>query len=108
MMTLNCRWVRRHLYFLREISLVWMLAALSPGVARPAERSQEQPLEKVRIAYSSISGNQVPAWVAYEKGFFRKNGLDVELVFIESGTKAVNALLSGDVAFSQMAGPSVI
>jgi len=85
-----------------------MLATLSPGVARPAERSQEQPLEKVRIAYSSISGDQVPAWVAYEKGFFRKNGLDVELVFIESGTKAVNALLSGDVAFSQMAGPSVI
>ena len=46
--------------------------------------------------------------VAYEKGFFKKNGLDVELVYIEAGSQAVGALLSGDVAFAQMAGSSVI
>jgi ABC-type nitrate/sulfonate/bicarbonate transport system substrate-binding protein/LysM repeat protein len=34
--------------------------------------------------------------------------LEVELVFIEGGARAVNALLSGDVAFSQMAGSSVL
>jgi NitT/TauT family transport system substrate-binding protein len=50
----------------------------------------------------------VPAWVAQEQGFLRKNGLDVELVFIESGARAVKALLSGDVSFAQMAGSSVI
>jgi len=78
------------------------------GAAAAAEKSSPAPLEKVRIAYSSVSGNQAPAWVAYEKGFFKKNGLDVELVFIESGSRAANALLSGDVAFAQMAGPSAI
>lgn len=71
-----------------------------PSTARPAE--------KIRIAFSSISGNQIPAWVAQEKEFFRKNGLDVELVFIEGGARAVNALVSGEVAFSQMAGSSVL
>jgi len=76
--------------------------------AGAGEGSPAQALEKVRIAYSSISGNQVPAWVAYEQGFFRKNGLDVELVFIEGGSRAANALVSGDVTFSQMAGPSIL
>ena len=77
------------------------------GTLAAAEKAPQR-LEKVRIAYSSISGNQAPAWVAYEKGFFRKNGLDVELVYIEAGSRAVSALLSGDVALAQMAGPSVI
>jgi NitT/TauT family transport system substrate-binding protein len=84
-----------------------VLLALLPVLARGAEKPG-QPFEKIRIAYSSISGNQVPAWIAYEKEFFRKNGLEVELVFIEGGARAVNALLSGDVAFSQMAGSSVL
>ncbi len=88
------------------LSLVCMFLSLA-GRGAAAEKSPA-PLEKVRIAYSSISGNQAPAWVAYEKGFFRKNGLDVELVFIEAGSRSVSALLSGDVAMAQMAGPSVI
>ena len=103
---MDCRWPKRHLTVLQTISLLCTLATLYPGVAHAGEKSQ--PLEKVRIAYSSLSGNQVPAWVAYEKDFFRKNGLDVELVFIEGGATAVKALLSGDVAFAQMAGPSVL
>ena len=85
-----------------------VLTLLCGGAATAAEKAPAPPLEKIRIAYSSISGNQVPAWVAYEKGFFQKNGLDVELVFIEAGSRSVNALLAGDVAMAQMAGPSVI
>jgi len=85
-----------------------VLTVLCGGAATAAEKAPAPPLEKIRIAYSSISGNQAPAWVAYEKGFFRKNGLDAELIFIEAGSRSVNALLSGDVAMAQMAGPSVI
>jgi ABC-type nitrate/sulfonate/bicarbonate transport system substrate-binding protein len=31
--------------------------------------------DKIRVAYSSISGNTASLWVAYEHGFFRKHGL---------------------------------
>ncbi|HEY1374793.1 MAG TPA: ABC transporter substrate-binding protein [Candidatus Binatia bacterium] len=90
-----------------KFAWIFALSLFCAGAATAAEKAPP-PLEKIRIAYSSISGNQIPAWVAYEKGFFRKNGLDAELIFIEAGSRAVSALLSGDVAMAQMAGPSVI
>jgi NitT/TauT family transport system substrate-binding protein len=94
---------------LRIIPVLFLFLVVIGGRgALAAADKAPQRLEKVRIAYSSVSGNQAPAWVAYEKGFFKKNGLDVELVYIEAGSKAVGALLSGDVAFAQMAGSSVI
>jgi NitT/TauT family transport system substrate-binding protein len=49
-----------------------------------------------------------PLWITHERGFFRKNGLDVQLVFIESGTTTVQSLISKDVYFAQMAGAAVI
>ena len=41
-------------------------------------------------------------WVTYERGFFRKYGLDVQIVFIESGSTTVQNLISKEVAFAQM------
>jgi NitT/TauT family transport system substrate-binding protein len=47
-------------------------------------------------------------WVTYERGFFRKYGLDVQIVFIESGSTTVQNLISKEVAFAQMAGAGAI
>jgi len=92
--------------WLRRIAfLLWVFL---PGSASPAESTAERPLEKVTIAYSSISGNMAPLWITHERGLFRKYGLDVQLVFIESGTTTVQSLISKDVAFAQMAGAGVI
>jgi ABC-type nitrate/sulfonate/bicarbonate transport system substrate-binding protein len=41
-----------------------------------------------------------PLWITQERGFFRKYGLDVQLVFIESGSTAVQSLISNEVAFA--------
>ena len=79
-----------------------------PVSASPAESPAERPLEKVTIAYSSISGNMAPLWITHERGFFRKYGLDAQLVFIESGSTTVQSLISKDVVFAQMAGAGVI
>lgn len=56
-----------------------------------------QPSEKLIFAYGTMSSNATPLWVAKEQGFFRKNGLDVELVFIIAG-RAAQAMLAGQVA----------
>jgi NitT/TauT family transport system substrate-binding protein len=89
-------------------SLVLMVAVLFPGIAGAAESAAERPPEKVIIAYSSISGNMAPLWVTHDRGFFRKYGLDTQLVFIESGTTTVQSLISKDVIFAQMAGAGVV
>jgi NitT/TauT family transport system substrate-binding protein len=68
----------------------------------------EKPLVKINVAYSSISGNMAPLWVTQERGFFRKYGLDVQAILIESGTTTAQALVGGDISFASLAGPAVI
>lgn len=38
--------------------------------------------EKVRACYPAIAGNIAPIWLAKEKGFFAKQGLEVDLTYI--------------------------
>ncbi len=71
------------------------LALVSIGA--PA-RSQ---MEKVRVAISSISTSQVNVWVPLDTGFFKKHGLDIELVYISGAPVGAAALMSGEVAISQ-------
>lgn len=86
------------------VILTFLLSTALIAAEGPAER----PLEKVAIAYSSLSGNMAPLWIAHERGFFRKYGLDAQPVFIESGTTTVQSLISKDVLFAQMAGAGVL
>jgi NitT/TauT family transport system substrate-binding protein len=84
--------------------ILGLLALRFPLAVNAADR----PLEKIRIAYTGISGAQIPVWVAYEQGFFRKYGLDVQLIFVEGGSLGVQTLVSGDVTAASVAGASVI
>jgi NitT/TauT family transport system substrate-binding protein len=81
-------------------------AALTMGL--PAPLAADRPLQKINVAFSSISGNMAPLWVTQDKGFFRKNGLDVQVILIESGTTTAQALVAGDISFATLAGPAVI
>jgi NitT/TauT family transport system substrate-binding protein len=86
----------------------WSNGIFSPTLVVSAEGTPQQPLKKVVIGYSSIAVSSLPTWVAYEGGFFRKYGLDVQLLFVESGSRMVQTLMSGDVVVAQAAGVPVI
>ena len=93
--------------------LSWLAVLLSAlGLVFPTlAQTADQPagkLEKVRIAYSAISGSQLVGWIAYDGGFFRKNGLDVEFIFIEGGPRAVQSIATGEVQFGVVAGAPVV
>jgi NitT/TauT family transport system substrate-binding protein len=88
------------------LALLTLTSLASAGFA--ADAGAPQPLKKVVIAYSGISPSQAPAWMAYESGIFRKYGLDAQLIFIESGSRTVQTLISGDVIAAQVAGTSVL
>jgi NitT/TauT family transport system substrate-binding protein len=53
--------------------------------------------ESIRISYSAISWLMTPVWMAEELGLFKKNGLDVQLIYIASSPTSVQALLGGSV-----------
>ena len=53
--------------------------------------------DKLRISYSAVNATQALLWVAQEKGFFAKHGLEGELLYINSGTMNIAALVGGSV-----------
>ena len=55
--------------------------------------------QKIRIAYSSRSNTVTPLYVAAERGFFRGEGLEVELIQVSPRLGAM-AVMNGDVAFT--------
>jgi NitT/TauT family transport system substrate-binding protein len=71
----------------------------------PAVNAESQ--ERVRIAYSSTDTTNQPWTVAYDAGFFKKHGLDVELVYIGSTTVAVTAIMAQDIQVGNAAGSGI-
>jgi len=75
---------------------------------RAVNADSAQKLTTLTVGYSAISYDQLPAWIAKDTGLFVKNGLDVQLVYFTGGTTAAMALVSGDIAISQNAGPEIV
>jgi len=58
----------------------------------------------ISVVYSSITASQSVAWIAQETGLYRKHGLDVQLVFVSSGSRAMSALVAGETPLLFSAG----
>jgi len=63
--------------------------------------------DKIKIAYSSTDTiNQI--WtIAQDAGFYKKNGLDVDLVYIGSTTIGISAIIAQDISIGNAAGSGV-
>jgi NitT/TauT family transport system substrate-binding protein len=79
-------------------------AAASPA-GKPASPSQ---LTKVTSAYPNISGSNIPIFVTVEGGYFKKNGLDVDLQFINGAAKSTGALLANQVEICHCGGSEAV
>ena len=63
--------------------------------------------DRIQAAYGALNASQSPLWVARERGFFGKYGLDVDLVFLSSGSLNVQALVGGTIQFAA-GGPGAV
>jgi ABC-type nitrate/sulfonate/bicarbonate transport system substrate-binding protein len=64
--------------------------------------------QKLRVAYTAFAGTFTILWVGHEARLYRKNGVDLELLYIGSSTKAVQALLGGDIDIVYSAAGAVV
>src|SRR5215472_14674625 len=70
-------------------TLVLGAVSLSPAYA--------QALPFFRVANGTSGENPAALWVGVDRGFYRKHGLNVEVIFMRSGPLAMSALASSDV-----------
>ncbi|HVO93003.1 MAG TPA: ABC transporter substrate-binding protein [Terriglobales bacterium] len=78
------------------ISLITICDGLARFLARSAVRTNRRGAKKVRMGIQSTNIGFLPFHVAYHKGFYREQGIDLEIVFMS--TQAVNAaFVRGDI-----------
>src|SRR6266550_715354 len=63
--------------------------------------------ERLKIAYSSADASNTVWFTAVDAGMYRKYGLDVELIFIQSSTMSVSTVVSGDIQVANSSGGAV-
>lgn len=79
------------------MKIKWRNMGLCVLFASSLHMGEASGQERVRLAYSAISGAMLTPWVALESGLFKKNGLDVELIYIAGGSATAAALVGGDI-----------
>ena len=98
---------RRSAYNLSETFVTFVLFVVNILFFSSLEYAQA--MDKIRLGMGAFSPSNSAIWVAEERGFFKKHGLDVEAIFIGGGAaRGINALLAGDIQFASASGGPVI
>jgi len=82
------------------LSLLFVL--LLCGLSQAAETQ----LPQATVVYGVVATDPIYLWIAQERGFFKKNGLNINLTHIPTN-QAVQALVGGKIQFTT-AGPQII
>lgn len=64
--------------------------------------------QPVRIAVGAASVASLPTWVAHDAGYFAREGVPAELIYIRGGPQTMSALVSGEAPFVQIYGGALI
>jgi len=78
--------------------------APAPAPSSAAASATPLAIVKVRASYGNISPANFAPFAAQEGGYFKQNGLDVDLQLIESGSKSMAALLANQVDIASLGG----
>jgi NitT/TauT family transport system substrate-binding protein len=80
-------------------NILTMVSSLLGSLAMVTAAMAAETPQKIRIAYASRSSSALPQYMALQKGFFKAEGLDVEIIQMNPRLGAT-AVVNGDVAFA--------
>lgn len=81
------------------VALLFFIAPLS---------ARGQKLERVRVALSTPTPHMAPLYVARDRKFFEKYGLDVQLILVNSGSLVAQMFASGELQMTANAPASLV
>ncbi len=85
-----------------RVAIVFCFFAFLGGLTRIAEA-------KSYLAYISDSPASASGyWVTKDAGFFKKHGLDVDLIFIDGSSRGIQTLIAGGIPLTSAVGTAVI
>src|SRR5215467_6928548 len=87
---------RQTVHRIKPLAVLTISVLILCSSQRPGARA-----DNVRVAYSSPSATQGLLWVADVGGLFKKNGLDVQIIYTRL---AIESLVAGEIDFGQMTG----
>jgi NitT/TauT family transport system substrate-binding protein len=79
---------------------ILLVSQLAPGFC--------QTKVKLTIGYASMSTVATTLWVAQERGFFAKNGIDARTIFIPGSPTAIASLNAGEVQLGYTGGTATL
>ena len=85
-----------------RVAILFFFFAFAGGLTRMAEA-------KSYVAYISDSPASASGyWVTKDAGFFKKHGLDVDLIFIDGSSRGIQSLIAGGIPLTSAVGTAVI
>jgi len=89
----------------RSIAIIFALVLLEMGGLTAASA---QSLKKVKMTIPVVAHSMTPIYVAQSKGYFKDEGLEVDVTSTNGGGPDIRALIAGDVDFSFTTGDNVV
>lgn len=92
----------------RRFGRLILAVGLLLGALAAGPHGYAQQLKRIDVVYTIVSGDSTALWVAHEKGYFRKYGLDAHLEFITGSNQTIAAMMAGKVDFTNAGGGAVV
>lgn len=89
--------MKRNFIIITSLILIILIFGILVDLSSKKTKDDDNKLDKVRVAEVTHSVFYAPLYVALEEGYFKDNGLDVELILTSGADKVSAAVLSNSV-----------
>jgi NitT/TauT family transport system substrate-binding protein len=88
-------------------TMIVFLLAFGLGLTAARAQAAAAPT-RIVIAYAAMNARVAPLWVARERGFFKKYGIDAETIFVRGAPTLVAAMQSNEIDVGYTGGTAVV